>query len=184
MMPPSGVLGDEPEAVVFVENDEDAGLTIAEVLGRNQLEFRNRLREQPDDLVARASFRTASFDIDLQGWHVHIGRMRGVLHHHDLLGRGVNVFSRGGVEPHGVRTQCKRHFGLKHELQRVDQGLDDLFGIENDGDIGHVYSPVRNGVEGNYREITPKARQYNITKLSICKGLHFQVKLIPVEVVV
>lgn len=183
-MPPSGELGDEPEAVVFVEDDEDAGLSIAEVLGRNQVEFGNRLREHLDDLVARASFRTTCFDVDLERRHVHIGRMCGVLHHHDLLGRGVDVFGRGGVDSHRVRTQCKRHFGLKHELQRVDQGLDDLFGVENDGDIGHVYSPVRNGVEGNYREITPKARQYNITKLSICKGLHFQVKLIPVEVVV
>lgn len=148
--------GDEPEAVVFVENNEDARLTITEVLGRNQVEFGNRLREQLDDLVARTSFRTTSFDVDLEGRHVHIGRMRDVLHHHDLLGRGVDVFGRGGVDSHRVGTQGKRHFGLKHELQRVDQRLGDLLGVENDGDIGHVYSPVRNGVGGTIGKLLPK----------------------------
>lgn len=143
-MPPSGVLGDEPEAVVFMEDDEDSSLTVAEVFGWNQVEFGNRLREHLDDLVARASFRTTCFDVDLERRHVHIGRMCGVLHHHDLLGRGVDVLDRGGVDSHRVGTQGKCHLGLKHELQRVDQWLDDLLGVENDGDIRHVYSPVKN----------------------------------------
>jgi len=134
-----------------VESDEDAGLTLAEVFGRNQVEFGNRLPEQLDDLVAGAPFRTTSLNVDLERRHVHIGRMRGVLRDHDLLGLRDDVLSRGGIDSSrfGAQDFCDRR--LQTDLEFVDDVLRHLLRVENDGGVGHVCSPVGNWGWGNYR---------------------------------
>lgn len=86
-----------------MEVDEDASLAITEVLVWNQAEFRNCLPEQLNDLVTRASFRSAGIDVDLDWWHVHIGGMCGVLRDHDLLGFRSDVNDgRVWVESHRI----------------------------------------------------------------------------------